>query len=236
MSKRLRSPKTPGRLGNVTAGGAPGTDVDLTTLQLDIYVTRQGRWTPNYGDVEIPEGWEFLPSGDAFLTRTVKAGGRYWKSYRPRGRNRPHRRLIGIWAPAEVISEAERAAEATAARAQSAKTRARQEERYQEELREAVLAFLDFSAEHSDVAARIAAETAAHAAVVGSGRVGRTHLLSLEQRAELAARAHIRHRYTSYEDELDHVPLEAWDEDDLYVEIKGAAHVAVDYFLAQHRK
>jgi hypothetical protein len=224
----------------VNAGDTTRAGVDLASLQLDIYVTRQGRWTPEHGDVEIPDGWEFLPAGDAFLTRTVKAGGRYWKSYRPRGRNRPHRRLIGIWAPADQIREAEALAEATAskrasARAQSARTRARREENYQAELREAVLAFLNFSDDHADLAARIASETAVHAAVVGSGRVGRTQLLSLEEKAELAARAHIRHRYTTYEDELDDIPLEAWDEDDLYREIKGAAHAAVHAFLTRHR-
>jgi hypothetical protein len=52
----------------------------------------------------------------------------------------------------------------------------------------------------------------------------------------VAARAHIRHRYTGYEDELDKLPLDAWDEDDLYRGIKGSAHEAVDDYLEQHRK
>ena len=42
-----------------------------------------------HGDVEIPDDWEYLPSGDAFLTRTVKAAGVYWLSWRPRSRTRP---------------------------------------------------------------------------------------------------------------------------------------------------
>jgi hypothetical protein len=49
-------------------------DEDLAQLQLDVYVTREGRWNPEHGDVEIPEYWDFLPSGDAFLTKRVKAG------------------------------------------------------------------------------------------------------------------------------------------------------------------
>jgi hypothetical protein len=65
--------------------------------------------------------------------------------------------------------------------------------------------------------------------------VGRTRLLSLDQKAELAARAHIRHRYTSYHHELDQIPFEAWQEDDVYREVKGAAHQAVDHFLDEHR-
>ena len=225
----------------MNAGGTTGTGLDLASLQLDIYVTRQGRWNPDHGDVEIPDGWEFLPSGDVFLTRTVKAGGRYWLSYRPRGRNRPHRRLLGVWAPAEVIRDAELRAEATAAkraksRAQSARDRERREERYQEELRQAVVDFLDFAPEHAELAEQIASETAAHAAVVGSGRVGRTQLLPVEERAALAARAHIRHHHTSYHDDLDDIPLEVWDDDDLYREVKGAARLAVDDFLDRHRR
>lgn len=103
-------------------------------------------------------------------------------------------------------------------------------------MREAILRFLDFSLSYAGLAEQIATDTAAHAAVVGSGRVGRTQLLGLEQKAELAARAHIRHRYTSYHHELDQIPYEAWDEDDGYRDVKGAAHQAVDDFLHGHRR
>jgi hypothetical protein len=213
----------------------------ITDLHLDVYDTRDGPWNPDHGDIEVPKDWEFLPTGDAFVTRAVKAAGRYWLCWQPRGRHRPHRRLLGLWAPAEAIRAAEEQAKATAekraaARTVNARSRARREQRYQEQLRDAVLTFLDFAPEHADLAEQIAAETAAHAAVVGSGRVGRTQLLTLEEKARLAARAHIRHRHTSYEDELSDVPFEAWDEDDLYREIKGAAHEAVDEFLDKHRQ
>jgi hypothetical protein len=213
----------------------------ITDLHLDVYDTRDGPWNPEHRDIEVPEGWEFLPTGDAFITRTVKAAGRYWLCWQPRGRHRPHRRLLGLWAPAEAIRAAEEQAKQTeikraAARTVNARSRARREERYQDQLREAVFAFLDFAPEHAELAETIATETAAHAGVVGSARVGRTQLLSLEEKARLAARAHIRHRYTSYEDELSGRPYEAWDEDDLYREIKGAAHEAVDDFLDQHRQ
>jgi hypothetical protein len=224
----------------VTTVDEAGAEVDIAALQLDVYDTREGWWNPEHGDVEIPDGWEFLPTGDAFLTRTVKAAGVYWLCWRPRGRNRPHRRLQGLWAPAAAIRAAEERAKQTAAkraatRAQSERARARQEQRYQEELREAILGFLDFSPTHTGLAEQIATETAAHAAVVGSGRVGRTQLLSLEQKAALAARAHIRHRYTSNHNELDQIPFEAWYEDDVYREVKGDANHAVDNFLDEHR-
>jgi hypothetical protein len=226
--------------GQVTPVDQAGAEVEIATLRLDVYDTRQGWWNPEHGDLEIPNGWAYLPTGDAFLTRTVKATGIYWLSWRPRSRNHPHRRLQGLWAPAAAIRAAEERAKQTVAkraatRAQSERSRARHEQRHQDELREAIMGFLDFSATHAELAEQIAAETASHAAVVGSGRVGRTQLLSLEQKAELAARAHIRHRYTSYHHELDRIPFEAWDEDDIYREVKGAAHQAVDDFLDEHR-
>ena len=151
------------------------------------------------------EDWEFLPTGDAFVTRTVKAAGRTGCAWQPRSRHRAHRRLIGLWAPADAIRAAEEQAKATsekraAARTVNARSRARREQQYHEQLREAVLAFLDFAPEHAELAEQIATEIAAHAAMVGSGRAGRTQLFSLEEKARLAARAHIRHRHTQYED------------------------------------
>jgi hypothetical protein len=225
----------------MTQVDAAGPVPDLAELNLDVYDTRDGPWNPDHGDLAIPDGWEFLPSGDAFLTRTVKAAGRYWLCWQPRSRHRAHRRLLGLLAPAEAIRAAEERARETAdkraaARQVSAQSRARREDRYQGDLCEAVLAFLSFAPQHAELAEQIAAETAAHAAVVGSGRVGRTQLLSLEEKAALAARAHIRHRYTAYEDHLGDRPYEAWDEDDLYREIKGAAHQAVSDFLDDHRQ
>jgi hypothetical protein len=98
------------------------------------------------------------------------------------------------------------------------------------------VSFLDFSPEHAALAEHIAVDTAAHAAVVGSGRVGRTQKLSLDERAALAARAHIRHGYTSYHDDLDVLPYVDWSEEDLYRQIKGDANEAVDRFLAEHRR
>jgi hypothetical protein len=227
--------------GQVTAAEQTGAAVDMTALLLDVYDTRQGWWNPEHGDVEIPDGWELLPAGDAFMTRTVKAAGVYWLCWRPRSRNNPHRRVQGLWAPATAIRAAEERAQQTAAkrsatRAQSERSRARREQRYHDELCAAILHFLDFSPSHAGLAEQIAADTAAHAAVVGSGRVGRTRLLSLEEKAALAVRAHIRHRYTRYHHELDQIPFEAWDEDDVYREVKGAAHRAVDDFLDEHRR
>ena len=67
--------------------------------------------------------------------------------------------------------------------------------------------------------------------MVGSGRVGRTKRLPLDERASLPSRAFIRHRCTDYEDHL--VGVDALDAaiDILeYGAIKAAAHRSVDAF------
>lgn len=215
---------------------------DLLRLQLDVYMTREGPWNPDHGELEIPESWDFLPSGDAFVTRRVKAKGTYWVAWRPRGRNRPHRRRLGLWAPKAAIEEAQAEAVATEEkrakrRERDAKQRERQEVAFRDELAEAIRQFLAFAPEHADLATEIASEAATRAAVVGSGRVGRTQTLSLDERAALAARALIRHRHTSYEDDLFDASIEdPWDEEFWYREIKADAQRAVDDFLDQHRR
>ena len=219
----------------------PNNSEPLSTQHLDVYATKNGPWNPEHGEIEIPAGWDFLPSGDAFLTRTVKAAGTYWLSWQPRSQHRQHRRLLGLWAPSQSIAAALMRAEETAARraakrALGAQSRRRQEDRYRDELEAAVVRFLAFAPPYRELEQRIAKETAAHAALVGSGRVGRTRNLTLHDRAALGARAHIRHRFTSYHDDLESLSPEHWDEEYLYREIKGAANEAVDRFLLEHRR
>jgi hypothetical protein len=58
----------------------------------------------------------------------------------------------------------------------------------------------------------------------------------LDERAALAAQALIRHRYTSYEDDLFDASIEdPWAEGLWYREIKTEARRAVDDFLNRHR-
>ena len=87
------------------------------------------------------------------------------------------------------------------------------------------------------MADEIAEAASAHTAVVGSGRVGRTRTLSVDQRAALAARAYIRHHLTGYHDALDDLATEEpWDDEYLYRQIKAEAQQDVDEFLAKHRR
>ena len=50
-------------------------DGDLDGLHLDAYDTEGGLWCPEHGDVELPDGWEFVAADDNFVTRRVKAAG-----------------------------------------------------------------------------------------------------------------------------------------------------------------
>jgi hypothetical protein len=216
-------------------------DDDIRELNLDVYDTKAGWWNPDHGELDIPEDWEFLPQGDPYLTRTVKALGMWWHAWLPRTRRRPHRRSVGLWAPAAVIRAANETAAATAeARARRRqsrpKERARLEARDGVELASAIVAFLDFESKHEGLARQIAQEAAARAAVIGSGRVGRTRTIPLDERAALAARAYIRHRHTPYEENLDQLWNEDGSDDGAYRDVKAEAHEAVDDFLRKHRR
>jgi hypothetical protein len=217
-------------------------DQDPRTLHLDVYETQRGLWNPEHGEIAMPPDWEFLPSGDTFVTKQVKAAGAYWTVWRPRGKNRPHRRRLGLCAPTTAVNDARGEADATAERRAkqrilNSRRRDKIEAAYRGEFAAAVFAWLDFAPQHAALAEQIAHETAARAVEVGSGRVGRTRSLALEERAALAARATIRHRFTDYEDHLVTLdPFEAGIDDYEYRAIKQGAHDAVDDFLRAHRR
>jgi hypothetical protein len=141
-----------------------------------------------------------------------------------------------------VVDRARGEAEQTTARRArqrevNARHRDKVEEAYCTEFAAAVVAWLDFEPEHAGLAEQIATSAADRAVVVGSGRVGRTRLLPLEERAALAARATIRHRFTNYDERLAELdPFEAEMGDFEYRTIKHAAHDAVDDFLDAHRR
>ena len=62
-------------------------------------------WTPGHGLVRTPPGWTFVPRGDAFVTRKVKAAGLYWEVVRARPKKGYTERL-GLLAPAAHVAEA----------------------------------------------------------------------------------------------------------------------------------
>ena len=150
-----------------------------------------------------PEGWILLPPGDAALTRRVKAAGDHWVVQEKRGRKVFSR---GVWAPAATIErvrvelDAERSTEAFAKRREAdARRRDKTQSAYIEDFLGAVVNFLAFHPVHADLANRLARAVTAHATPVGSGTVARTKRIPVEQRAEAAVIAWMRHQTTGYD-------------------------------------
>lgn len=151
----------------------------------------------------VPDGWVLLAPGDAAMTRRVKTAGDHWIVQEKKGRKVFSR---GVWAPAETIErvlqelEAERSTETYAKRkAADAKRRDNAQAEYVEDFFGAVVAFLDFHPNHADLADKLARTVTDHATPVGSGTVARTKRIAVEQRAEAAVVAWMRHQTTGYE-------------------------------------
>ena len=194
-------------------------------------------WAKDFGNLLVPEGWEFLPRGDAFITRHAKKGT-HWVllgKFNKRGGYRP---VIGLFAPTAAIEAARAAAEATKERRQQARPKATErrekaEAQYRQAFREACLRFLDFSPAHLDLARQIAAGATDWACQKFSDRVGRTSLLMLEEKVALAIRAYIRHRHTGYESNLP--DPDDYFADEAYRKARAFADEEVDQFLENHR-
>lgn len=112
----------------------------------------------------------------------------------------------GVWAPATTIEQikveltAERSTENFAKRKEAdAKRRVKAQAEYAEDFTGAVVKFLSFHPAHADLAQRLARVVADHATPVGSGTVARTKRIPLEQRAEAAVIAWMRHQTTGYD-------------------------------------
>lgn len=151
----------------------------------------------------VPTGWVLLAPGDAALTRRVKADGEHWVVEEQRGRKVFSR---GVWAPAGTIQRIaadlarERATQAFAGRkVRDALRRERAQSAYVEDFAAAVLAFLNFHPRQVELAQRLARAVAGQATPVGSGTVARTRRIPVEQRAEAAVIAWMRHQTTGYD-------------------------------------
>jgi hypothetical protein len=150
-----------------------------------------------------PAGWVLLPPGDAALTRRVKAAGEHWVVQEKKGRKIFSR---GVWAAATTVDristelESERLTESYIKRkAADAQRRGRAQAEYVEDFHGAVVKFLAFHPAHADLADRLARAIADHATPVGSGTVARTKRIPIEQRAEAAVIAWMRHKTTAYD-------------------------------------
>jgi hypothetical protein len=151
----------------------------------------------------VPDGWVLVPPGDAALTRRVRAAGESWSVAEKRGRKVFSR---GVWAPGDTVTRitaelaAERDTEAYARRRAADTTRREKAQtEYVDEFRLAVLAYLNFHATHAETAAKLSRVVAEHATPVGSGTVARTKRIPVEERAEAAVIAWMRHQTTAYD-------------------------------------
>ena len=153
--------------------------------------------------LSIPVGWVLLPPGDAALTRRVKAAGDHWVVAERRGRKVFSK---GIWAASATVEriraelEATRLTESfTKKKAADARRRDKAQSEYVEDFQGAVVAFLSFHPTHADLAKHLAQVVTAHATPIGSGTVGRTKRIPIDERAEAAVIAWLRHQTTGYD-------------------------------------
>lgn len=152
--------------------------------------------------LHVPPEWDLLPPGDAALTRRLRAGP-HWILEEHRGTKTFSRGTFGPRATIERLRatlELERAQPAHALK--QARDKARRDaaqERYVDEFKEEVLAFLAFDPVHAELAERLATAVTTHATPVGSGTVARTERIPVAERAESAVIAWMRHQTTAYD-------------------------------------
>jgi hypothetical protein len=157
----------------------------------------------------VPADWSLLSPGDAALSRRIKQDGPTWTVIEMKGRKRFSR---GIWAPTGRIAalQLELAVERQDPSYQrkldaGRKRRVVEQEVYAGDFRAAVLSYLNFHPNQRVAAELMARLISDHAVPVGSGTVARTERIPLEQRAEAATIAWMRHQTTGYDNMI--IPL-----------------------------
>ena len=153
--------------------------------------------------LKIPKGWALLAPGDAALSRRIKKDGPSWTVKEAKGRKLFSR---GVWAPShriEALREIlvnERKDPSYQKKLDAGRARrSKQQELYVLEFTSAVQQFLNFAFEYDELEDQMAKLVAEHAVPVGSGTVARTQRIPIEQRAESAVIAWMRHQTTAYD-------------------------------------
>lgn len=195
-------------------------------------------WHHVHGVIPRPDGWVFVPSGNPGLTRSLKSR-EHWV-VQERSRTKTGRRgkpqNIGLLVPEPSLKAVPGKSRSAAS---NVRAKRRRQERDIEELEGAIYKFLKFRRPHMKLARTIASDAAKDSARIGSGGVGRTRTMTLAERAELCARAHIRHQYTNYEDQIAQNRKKGAKRMSTtsakYKSIKAEAHRNVDAFLSEHR-
>ncbi len=146
---------------------------------------------------------EYLPRGDAALSRRAKKYSQIWAVVVRFSRTRGHYERQGLLVTPEAIARAEE--ECVADAEQRAVLRARSAEVRQQQDRDLVEEMVRvISAKYPGCPLSEAQEIACHTAECGSGRVGRSAAgRALDEHAiELAVQAAVRHRHTNYDELL----------------------------------
>lgn len=151
----------------------------------------------------IPEGYIFVPAGDALLTRRLKSLGEYFVLVHKR-KNRIE--SLGIWTKKTWAESTKRRLETERATPtyqkqleRSRKAREAKQDAYVVRFRQAVVNFLNFAPRYKELAWDLADAVTDQSVPVGSGTVARTERIPLEQRAEAAVIAWMRHQTTAYD-------------------------------------
>lgn len=158
--------------------------------------------------LELPAGWCTVESGDATLTRRIKTQCEHWVIL---GKFKNRITSKGLCAPQADVERIRRELEAERTTPEYQKKleqgrqyRARKQDHYVEEFEREVLEFLRFDEKWHELAKRLAHAVTEHATPVGSGTVARTQRIAIEERAEAAVIAWMRHQTTCY-DQM-HIP------------------------------
>lgn len=176
-------------------------------MNLNIRIVSPGKNGQLFGEkgelLNPPDGWIFLPAGDAGVTRKVTAQGEYWRVQFKKGRKTIS---TGVWAPALIVAKAKsevadlRQTESYQKKLLSDRNRReRKQSEYELEFCSEVERFLNFHPKYKVIEKQLAVLVTQHAIPVGSGTVARTQMIPIEERAAKAVIAWLRHQTTSYD-------------------------------------
>ncbi len=181
----------------------------ISSNNKNILLNKQNKLIDIHGtEVCIPDNWDFLPAGDAGLTRKITQHNIYYRLVFQKGRRTMSK---GIWAPKSIIeNEAKniiklRNSEQYKKQTEYSKQyRAKKEDEYQLEFFQAIANYLHFHPQYKKLEFFLAKLICQHAIPVGSGTVARTKMIPIEERASKAVIAWMRHQTTAYDNM--HIP------------------------------
>lgn len=157
-----------------------------------------------YGkQITPPSDWDFLPAGDAGVTRRVTSKGKFWRVSIKKGKRTVSK---GIWAPSATIQRAcKEMAELRNSENYKRKLDSQRQKRNEKQLEfigdfmHTVRKFLNFDQKYTEVERVMAIAISKHATPVGSGTVARSSNLTISEKASKATIAWMRHQTTAYD-------------------------------------